>query len=560
MTRETKAGLVVTASFLTLVGIVLVSKLHETGTAAGPEPDIVVVPPADPTPVVAQAAPKAEPGAVKPQGKVTPSALPPLQPAPRSNIQLASAKDDKPAGKDGKDTWLLDATNKGGTPVGEVNLPGREKEPAQQEPTKTPPLGTAGVTKPEEKKPSIYPDVSVGLAPFTLGAGNKSPAGQEKKAAAATEKQPAKDALPATGTPTKTNAVFPPLDAPAVDKTPVPKPADNMAFPPIDLGKVGQPAPKAEPKLDPKLTSSPAPAPDPKLATNPVDRNAPASGVFQMPPPPPPAAGFESRQVVGTVKDPARDKPATTGFNFGNAIPPNNLAQTGPAGGASVPNNPAPGRDMARTETAPEGRVRLGVPATDRPPDNQFAQLRPQTSATNPVRAPAAPPQVDVYDEVTYECRPNDTWRSISVQNYQTDRYERALLYFNRNHPLANENMKLDPPLLPPGQPVYLPPVAVLEKQYGGLLADPQAPVRPAAVPQPLPAQRPITVAGSDKRYRVQPQGEMIRSVAARLLGDGDRWTEIYQLNKDIDPKNPLPGGLELRVPGDARVVPISMP
>ncbi|HMC87990.1 MAG TPA: hypothetical protein VKI17_00515, partial [Gemmataceae bacterium] len=47
MTRETKAGLVVSCSFLCLVGIVLVSKLKEASTPA-PDPDALAVAPADP--------------------------------------------------------------------------------------------------------------------------------------------------------------------------------------------------------------------------------------------------------------------------------------------------------------------------------------------------------------------------------------------------------------------------------------------------------------------------------------------------------------------------------
>ena len=47
MTRETKAGLVVSCSFLCLVGIVLVSKLKEANAPA-PDQDALAVAPADP--------------------------------------------------------------------------------------------------------------------------------------------------------------------------------------------------------------------------------------------------------------------------------------------------------------------------------------------------------------------------------------------------------------------------------------------------------------------------------------------------------------------------------
>ena len=56
-----------------------------------------------------------------------------------------------------------------------------------------------------------------------------------------------------------------------------------------------------------------------------------------------------------------------------------------------------------------------------------------------PTQATSAPlvPRVVSFDEETYPCKPGDTFRSISQQYYHSDKYERALLMFNRNHPLA---------------------------------------------------------------------------------------------------------------------------
>ena len=184
-----------------------------------------------------------------------------------------------------------------------------------------------------------------------------------------------------------------------------------------------------------------------------------------------------------------------------------------------------------------------------------------------PPSAPAnSGPQVESYDEDTYTCRANDTFRSISQAVYRTDAYDQALLLFNRNHPLANEAIKQNPPLLQSGQPIYIPPLQILRKYYAASIpennnsAPAPSPV-PSATPNPVqpvtltpPAGAPAPATGSTRTYRVGGAGEMIRDIARRTLGNGDRWTEIYQLNRGYDPMYAVPAGTELRLPVDARV------
>jgi nucleoid-associated protein YgaU len=185
-------------------------------------------------------------------------------------------------------------------------------------------------------------------------------------------------------------------------------------------------------------------------------------------------------------------------------------------------------------------------------------------AATVPIRVPAASmavqplvgntPEVESYDEETYTCRPNESFKTISQTFFQTDRYERALFLFNRNHPLATNNLKTDSPVLQAGQPVYIPPTRILEKYYSAAISDSTA---TAAIP-------PLTAAVSEtsstavrvdaaKTYHVAANGEMIRDVARRTLGNADLWPQIYALNPGIDPKDPVPPGTELRLPPGAR-------
>src|SRR5204863_7655258 len=93
---------------------------------------------------------------------------------------------------------------------------------------------------------------------------------------------------------------------------------------------------------------------------------------------------------------------------------------------------------------------------------------------------PAA--QVESFDEEAYRCKPGDTFEAISQRYYHTDKYARALLMFNRSHPMAGEGLQQNPPLLQVGQSVYIPPLSILEKRYGGHVQD-LTPLPPAQQP-----------------------------------------------------------------------------
>jgi len=189
--------------------------------------------------------------------------------------------------------------------------------------------------------------------------------------------------------------------------------------------------------------------------------------------------------------------------------------------------------------------------------------------------------QVESYDESTYTSKANDTFRIISQEFYHTDQYERALLLFNRNHPLATDVLRKDPPALQAGQPIYIPPARILEKYYGAPASN-TAPVAPLAAPPARPFNRPdaagsgpqtnsfltppsisvkhLPAPGSVPQYRVHDGGEMLREVARRTLGEADRWTDIYRLNPLLDPREAVPGGSQLRLPRDAHVDPQDIP
>jgi hypothetical protein len=209
------------------------------------------------------------------------------------------------------------------------------------------------------------------------------------------------------------------------------------------------------------------------------------------------------------------------------------------------------------------------VPAVAASSGSPAAPPRPAVSEAVPavVKAPRAPAdsaqvasakatEVISYDEVTHQCAASDNFRTISQKYYGNDQYEQALLRFNQNHPLATEAVKQNPPALKPGQAVYIPPADILRKYYGAAPAEAAPPtpsaslegvgvsaIRPVAVAPPAAPSAPV--------YHVRGKDEMIYEIAQRTLGKGDRWPEIFQLNKDLDTTRPIPVGTELRLPAD---------
>lgn len=175
----------------------------------------------------------------------------------------------------------------------------------------------------------------------------------------------------------------------------------------------------------------------------------------------------------------------------------------------------------------------------------------PAAGLAAPPTAAILTPQVESYDEETHRCTANDSFRAISQKYYQSDRYAQALWLFNRNHPMAAEGVQQNPPVLQAGTAVYIPPTRILEKYYASALSGAAAGAETAAA-----------AASAERQYRVRRSGETVYDIARRTLGSGDRWMEIYRLNQQqrLDPMSPVPAGLVLRLPADARVAPEDLP
>jgi nucleoid-associated protein YgaU len=124
---------------------------------------------------------------------------------------------------------------------------------------------------------------------------------------------------------------------------------------------------------------------------------------------------------------------------------------------------------------APPLRPAAGAPGPAAPP---LAVPAPSN------REPAArllEPRVISFTEEVHSCKAGDTFEGISEQKYGSRKYARALLLFNRSHPLAGDELMQDPNGLKPKQRVYVPPLDVLESRYPSAIQN----LKPQAAPPP---------------------------------------------------------------------------
>jgi hypothetical protein len=299
--------------------------------------------------------------------------------------------------------------------------------------------------------------------------------------------------------------------------------------------------------------------------------------------------------------NPAGQQPSTSTTNPASALPPSNQVAQGP-----TPSLPGPG---ASPQVAQGPASSLPGPGVGTP--YQAPGFTP-SSNNPPVRTPST--QVDSYDEETYLCKQGDTFAGICAKFYQSEKYSQALLLFNRNHPRATAGVRQDPPSLAPGQPVYIPPLRVLEKRYPAAMSDrgltdqpanpssatpeagsstlppapkeipggggptnyaiPDAKNPASAIPDiknpapalpdtknpapalPTPGVNPVKSPPprGEHTYVVPKSGQTFWEISRQTLGNPNRWSEIYRLNDKIDPKYPVPGDTVLRMPADARL------
>jgi hypothetical protein len=647
MSRETKAGLVVSCSFLCLVGVVLFSKLNEKqagGTDSPDEKELAQLleeprpapsgdsgaPPATAagsTPAKAEGQEKTQkPGPVvpidyrEPEERGTtpppnPPALAPTEPAAeehKASPPPAGIGSGEPAPPEKTGPLLEKPPGKPeATSATGLSLPSKDSPPPDSEksasgpvhnrssePTAGPP--SAAVAK-EGDKPSPWIPMTETVAPNQPGV---------KREMEIKSGDPANKVVSGILSPTKIGESSDKGGRDAKQSAaPVSLPAEPASLPApqrgADANKAAAggflPLPTKE-RTSPENNTKPEAAPTGPALT---DGHKP---VFQisMPPPPAPDSAPKAQAVtprpeklsLEAVK-PGTASPADSHLPGGaelqekaSILMPMPASSSVGSAGKGVP-APSPATTTAPNPSAPgpppsspSSSLAADSPGRPPPPLGAAAQAAsPRISIPAVPKSPQTPiggnPQVESYDENTYTCKANDTFRTISQAVYHSDQYEHALKLFNRNHPLADSALQQDPPVLRAGLPVYIPPVRILEKYYGApVLESPPRSPAPAPPPRatehsaaagsvPSPKLTQVSFGGPIKPlpppdrmplYRVREGGEMMYEVARRTLGSGDRWTEILRLNPRFDPKEVIPAGSQLMLPRDAHVSPQDVP
>ncbi len=608
LSRETKAGIVVSCSFLGLVGVVLFSKMNDKASMPVASDELAMQLPAEPTPHQEEAGRTPEPPLAK-NGVVQAAAPGNLPLRDEGNLPRVS-----PAEEIKRKEQEIAKPSRGPAappPIEEPHLtvPGGDSAQRKAQPGNRSATENTVPPVPEIKTKIDKADTETGAGKMAVRApvipppevikNDRADEHAHAKSDPADKSGAAAPTVPAFDTKTIVPEV-PGLTGKPTDKQERTKKVEEAAAPGKSPSNNG--VPNLEMPALPRLNSEPTPpAPTPSAAAG----APPAAASTVAPPAPPDLGAFDHpnanpaptkpKETVpapnfptgsgsatpNTTTSPEQRPPLTMPPPPGSPTPaqeasvglvtPGSSPATKPAGmdrgPAGTPPLEPPSRPLdppAAPSTGPNQNIHLGRPeigsasapspssSPPAPSPSAFtgpaSRAQPRTGATladarstgTPASLTSNEPQVESYDEETYVWQPNDSFRAISQDRYKSDKFERALLLFNRNHPLAKPGIKEEPPKLQPGQEIYIPPTRILEKYYAiGIAADSSPAPQPAtAAPTPKP-----------RTYQVQPGGEMFLDIARRALGNSERWSDIYRLNPRFDPSQPVPAGTELVLP-----------
>lgn len=188
-----------------------------------------------------------------------------------------------------------------------------------------------------------------------------------------------------------------------------------------------------------------------------------------------------------------------------------------PPGGAALPAAPAR-NPLVETPGTPASFVKpTEPPAVERPPATSF--------------------DVDIH-----YAKAADSYEAISREYYSDTRYAAALQAYNRNRPLQANT------------PIDVPPLHVVRKylQSTAPQGNPGASANPRPDAEWGPASTPVRTVG-DKTYRVPQGGMSLVSIAKDVLGNEQRWRELYDLNPQVTDPGLVPAGTEIKLPNAPR-------
>ncbi len=206
------------------------------------------------------------------------------------------------------------------------------------------------------------------------------------------------------------------------------------------------------------------------------------------------------------------------------------ISHSAPPGSDSAP-DPAPTPSM--TITTPEPVAVAPTPAP----------LAPSTGlAAAPTTRPA-----DAVNMTIHQIKSGDTFSGLAIQYFGHAKYTSLI---------SKANPDLDPRRLQLGAKVKIPapPIASATTRPAtgdstAVMASP-SPLTGPAVPGRAAVREQAPPVPADRAYTVKP-GEGWSELAARFLGDGTRWPELYELNRERVARDPhgLQAGAVIEVP-----------
>lgn len=582
MNHETKAGLVVSASFLCLVGIVLYAKMQEQQAVVPPAEyqeyvktdengELQAQLPDEPTPSVANGHGKAStqlvPTTVLPLKNV-PVVIQASGQVPADNLNATGSHSSGsrtavnngtklPAAPDAVSVESPDLSISGGL-FSDPTHHTPEPSTGTHVPAKpTPPSGTRAPTQPISTKPARdgdhkgnVTDRNVPAKTSATGATNTTTPPAVSNLDAANSAAHAAS-LGTSGSLGSTESVKPQL----VHDNHV-KPAEIKPLGEHDpaAGKVGGTVTTPAAVTAPHNSSIGIGVPPTKPHTDTGLSTARPTPPITMPSPDKlkidaPHTGAQPT-VAPVVSVPDIEKPKPNAAGAGT----NGISGAGLAASVQLSTPRPAGTSDAITKPP----VHLAPPAQVAQADPQsFGSARPGLTSSRPVAVPSSPAaparvvtQVGSWDEDIYHCSPVDTFDQISQRYYSSTRYAQALLMFNRDRQPSADGLQQNPPVLSSGGLIYVPPARVLEEKYPNVIQGYQRPPATTASSLYHPAS---TV--SALQYKVGPGGDTFFQIAQRTLGDGDtRWGDIYRLNPKYDPQQRIPAGAILALPPDAHI------
>jgi nucleoid-associated protein YgaU len=145
-------------------------------------------------------------------------------------------------------------------------------------------------------------------------------------------------------------------------------------------------------------------------------------------------------------------------------------------------------------------------------------------------------------EDGTYVVQANESYWTISQKFYGTGAYFKALAEHNRQK-FPQEN-RLDY-----GDVISVPELAELDEKYPDFCPKPER--REVLRNQAAAVSTPQMLGGG--RVYTSEAGDSLYSIARYELGDRSRWSEIYELNRNVLGNDPdyLPTGTRLVLPGD---------